>query len=62
MLGDLTRGTDGEYRSACERSAWWAWNEALGPIKCSDCMGTGGIERLETCGTCKGTGVAHEIS
>ena len=25
MLGDLSRDANGEYRSACERSAWWAW-------------------------------------
>lgn len=60
MLRDLVRNSNGEYRSACERSAWWAWNQALGPIKCRDCMGTGGIERLETCDTCKGTGKGFE--
>ena len=27
MLGDLVRNSDGEYRSACERSAWWAWQQ-----------------------------------
>lgn len=25
MLCDLTKNASGEYFSACERSAWWAW-------------------------------------
>lgn len=25
MLCDLTKDSSGRYRSACERSAWWAW-------------------------------------
>lgn len=28
MLCDLTKDSTGDYRSACERSAWWAWNES----------------------------------
>lgn len=28
MLGDLTVDQFGEYRSACERSAWWAFQMA----------------------------------
>lgn len=56
MLGDLVRNADGEYRSACERSAWWAWNTALGPVQCRECSGTGGIERMEVCVHCEGTG------
>lgn len=28
MLGDLVRNPNGEYRSACERSAWWAFQMA----------------------------------
>lgn len=60
MLRDLVRNPNGEYRSACERSAWWAWNQALGPVRCRDCMGTGGIGRMETCDTCKGSGKVTE--
>lgn len=25
MLCDLTKDSAGDYRSACERSAWWSW-------------------------------------
>lgn len=28
MLCDLGRNSNDEYRSACERSAWWAWQKA----------------------------------
>lgn len=28
MIGDLTVNADGEYRSACERSAWWGFQMA----------------------------------
>lgn len=28
MLCDLSRDSNGDYRSACERSAWWAWQQA----------------------------------
>lgn len=28
MLCDLRRGADGEYLSACERSAWWGYQQA----------------------------------
>lgn len=28
MLGILRRDTNGEYMSACERSAWWGWQKA----------------------------------
>lgn len=28
MLGDLRKDANGEYMSACERSAWWAWQLA----------------------------------
>lgn len=34
MLCDLSRHTTGEYRSACERSAWWAWQEATKGEEC----------------------------
>lgn len=68
MLCDLVRNPDGEYRSACERSAWWAWQVAAtsnptpgeptapSPKMCRECSGTGGIERLSNCSACNGTG------
>lgn len=28
MLGNLRRDQNGEYMSACERSAWWGWQQA----------------------------------
>ncbi len=42
---------------ACNEN-WSELNRLLNaPVKCGECMGTGGIERLETCKHCKGTGV-----
>lgn len=36
---------------------WSALNQVLNaPTACRECMGTGGIGRLETCEYCKGTG------
>lgn len=66
MLGNLRRNADGKYMSACEQSAWWAWQTATAsaPITveqprskmCRECSGTGGIERMSTCSVCNGTG------
>lgn len=33
MLCDLVRNLDGEYRSSCERSAWWAWQASRAAIE-----------------------------
>lgn len=33
MLCDLVRNPDGEYRSACERSAWWGWKASRAAIE-----------------------------
>lgn len=42
MLLDFSRRHDGEYNSACERAAWWAWQasrEALTvTIEPGDCF------------------------
>ena len=36
---------------------WSDLNQVLNaPTACRECMGTGGIGRLETCAHCKGTG------
>lgn len=41
---------------ACNEN-WSELNQVLNaPVSCRDCMGTGGIGRLETCSYCKGTG------
>lgn len=32
------------------------------PVACRECMGTGGIERMETCKYCKGTGKTKEMN
>lgn len=41
---------------ACNEN-WSELNQALNaPIACRECMGTGGIGRLETCKYCNGTG------